>query len=237
MAAGDTGALTTRGHSAAWALPLTLSGNSITAIGTAIKFKAISRHEGIFAAIASAGGGGAGAEVISIVIVDGVTIEVDRVTRKIEGTTGLNKNAAASGGGGGAAVDLVRWTTLLTGRTKIAEAAGMRGKPFLVCIPTPDAVDASEEGFYFLIGTMVSEVPSTAEAETIGSFPLEFQGGKSYINGLTDAAAFIAAATFGAITPASHTTEYATPAITPPALVEADLETLLKGELVLKAAA
>jgi hypothetical protein len=243
MAAGDTAALTKGGHSAAWALPLTLSGNAITAVGTAITFKAIGRHEAVLAAVGGASGGGGGTDVISTPLADGVTVELNRVTRKIEGTTGLNKNAGGGGTGGGAAVDIVRWTSILTGRTKIVEAAGMRGKVFLTCIPSPDAVDVTEEGFYFLIGTHTSEVPVAGEPETIGTLVYEFQGGTAYTSGFAGADeaarndALIAAITFGPITPASNVPEYVVPPITPPTLTADDLTTLLKGEIVIKAAA
>src|SRR5688572_8580553 len=107
MAAGDTDALTMRGHSAAWVRPVTLSGNDITAIGAEVQFKAVTVHEGLGAA--AAGAAGAADETVDLQLADGVTIQVNRVTRLVEGTTGANKAVAAAGGG--TAVDLIRFTS------------------------------------------------------------------------------------------------------------------------------
>jgi hypothetical protein len=242
--AADMAGLTMRGHSAAWAIRLTLTGNQITgpadstALTAAItKFPAVNEPRGIYAAGGEAAAGGGGDEV-SAPLADGVSIVVDRVTRKMDGKTGADRNTATGGGGGGTASRL-NFITLLTGVTYTISHAAMRGKLFLVCVPAPDAVAATEDGFHYGIGVMTSEVESAGVPETIGARTLEFTCGKSYdihadvrtqLTGL-------ATAVFPAITPISNTTDYTVAPIQPPALTTTDIDELITGEIITKVAA
>lgn len=237
--AADMAALTMRGHSAAWAIRLTLTGNTITGPDTTglaaatQTWRAVNEPRAIYAA---GGEAASSSEEVTTPLADGVTIAVDKVTRKMDGQTGADRNSGGGGGGGGNA-SRINFITALTGATRTIAEAAMRGKLFLVCVPAPDAVASTEDGFHYGIGVMTSEVESAGVPETIGTRMLEFTCGKSYeidaavVTALTGAAATV----FPPITPLSNTTDYTVAPIQPLALTAGDIDELRLGNIVTKA--
>lgn len=212
-----------RGESAAWIRPLTVNGSGVvTGAGTAILFDFVQDNKPNWPAPEGAAAG----EKIESSAANGVTVQFDKVTRRVEGVTGTVTNSS----GGNA--QKINFTSLEGGKTLLKKLVEWQqaGTLLQACIPSAQVADASlaatEEGFYYGVGTLTMEIAPDAKGEENIPFPVEVTC-KSFT---ADAAGDIALEWVPeGIIPVGEEDE-----IEPTPLVTADLVTLKSGQIVIK---
>lgn len=209
-----------QGKAAAWVVPTVLTGSEITGVGTPLLIDTVTKTEPKYAKSASA----SKSESISIGLANGVTLEAPKETRAYDIASGDLK----ASGGDGADTDKISIGLSKTEGWIVTNIVPLRNIPALICVPTMENQGGTEEGFYFLLGLLSSEVSLPNEGNKILEATYEFSGKSSTASGGGATALELNLASITMIGGAT---------CDPPVLTSGDVTNLLKGEIVFKAAA
>ena len=160
--------------------------------------------------------------VISVQHAGRVTVEFPEVTTVIDGVTGNEKE------GGSGTSDKSSITLLDTLPATLTKVKNYRGIPVVICYPHGHTADGAALNFYYQLAKLTSETKVTFGSGGVSSLPMEFSGASHTASDPAGETAL--KITFPAITPVGSAT-----AVTPPAIVDADLADLLAGKIVQKA--
>lgn len=221
MAAQDiVNTMIIRGGGVALIRPLTPDSGEITGAGTDIVLEAVVDTECVIVV----GDTASAQEFIQLLLDHGVTVEFEKKTTTVDGTTGAEK----TGGSGGSGADKINVTIAQTDLAMRNNLKGLKGKKVRVSVPLGEAAGNvnANTGWGHLVGKLSGDISFKTQGENVVTGTLSFTG----VTFSADTAGDTALSAVGtAITPLEGTT------LTPPAIT--DLTTLKKGELVLEAGA
>lgn len=211
---------TKRGKGVAWAVPLTITSGVITAAGAPRILTSVTDGKPSFPKSASAGK----TETFNITLGTGAIVQTDKVTQTVDPSTGNTIASGTSSDGWGLSFNVAD-----TGKTMLGTWVDDIGNTFLVCLPTREAVDPTEEGLYWMIGELTTYTPPEDKAETFGTSSFEFTGGKTYTADTATTTA-LTALDLASATPDGWTSAKA---VNPAVLSSATLTRLLTGKIAI----
>lgn len=143
-------------------IPITLTSGKAGSLGTPVKHEAVEGTEMTFSNAASS------TEYISKVMDNGVTVEVEKNTKVVDGRTGAEKS------GSGDAVNKVSFTTLETSPDAVQELLALKDTYVLTCVPLGFGTDGTSMGYGFLLSKLSGDLVRTTKGNDIMSIKVEF---------------------------------------------------------------
>lgn len=159
--------LTIRARCGMWVVPVTLTSGAISALGTPIKTPKTGKVSPTYAKSATASSN----EKVTVQFGNGVTAQAPKVTKAVN----ISDGAEATSGSGG---DVDKLTIEVSESEKwfVTNIVPLRGKTVIICGPSGENSEAGNQGFFFLMGTLTSDIPLASEPEKVLTVALEWSG-------------------------------------------------------------
>jgi hypothetical protein len=154
--------MSAEGANFAVVIPVTLTDGKASALGTAIK------HEAIEGAEYTESNASNKVEYISSTMANGVSVEIPKVTKVLDGTTGAEKSGA------GDAVNKMSFTTLEVDAAAMEELSGIKGENVITCIPLGFGSDGSSFGYAFMLGKLSGDITRAMKGNSTITVKVEF---------------------------------------------------------------